>query len=344
MVQGRLKCPGSNSRYGSPRAAGLRAIGLFVFAALAALAAAAHSVHHLDEGHEHGNDDAPDDDGQEDDHDGFEQGGHGRHGVIHLLVVVLGDLQEHFRQGAGLFADVHHADDHGREDAGSFERRSDGFALFDTLMDGVDGVGDDDIAGGFFDNGEGLEDGNAAADERAEGTGKARDGDLADDRADDGHLEFELVKGVAAKLGADEKHEGDDQHGYHTDGDNGVVLDCVADGEHEAGEGGELGAFQHAGEHFLELGNDIYHQNAKDGNGDEEHGDGVKHGRDDLALDLLGLLHEFRQAVKHDFEDTAQFSRLDHVDEEPVENFGMLGQALGEGAATLDCHCQLADN
>ena len=179
---------------------------------------AADPVHQSDEGQEHGNDDAADDDGQEDNHDRLEQRGHGRDGVIDFVVVVVGDLEQHFRQGAGLFADVHHADDHGGKDAGSFEGGGDGFALFDTLVDGVDGVGDDDVAGGFFDDGQGLEDGDAAADEGAEGAGKAGDGDLADDGPDRGHLELELVPGMAAELGADEKHEDDHEHGYAGDG------------------------------------------------------------------------------------------------------------------------------
>ncbi len=70
--------------------------------------------------------------------------------------------------------------------------------------------------------------------------------------------------------------------------------------------------------------------------GDDHHRDGIKHGRDDLAFDLLGLFHELGQAVQHDFEHAAQFARLDHVDEQAVEDFGMLGQRLGEGAAAFD--------
>ena len=97
-----------------------------------------------------------------------------------------------------MLADVHHADDHGWEDAGGFEGGGDGFALFDAFVDLVDGIADDDVAGGFFDDGQSLQDGDAAADQGAEGAGKARDGNLADDRPDDGHLEFELVKGMAA--------------------------------------------------------------------------------------------------------------------------------------------------
>ena len=322
--------------------AGHSAIGLILVTLAAALAA--DPVHQLDEGQEHGDDDAADDDGQEDDHDRFEQRGHGRDGVIHLVVVVVGDLEQHFRQGAGLLADVHHADDHGREDAGGFEGGGDGFALLDALVDGADGVADDDVAGGFLDDGQGLEDGHAAADQGAEGAGEAGDGDLADDGPDDGHLELELVPDVAAELGADEEHEEDDEHGDADDGIDEVVLDRVADGQHEAGEGGQWAAFQHAGEHLLELGNDIDHQDGQDAGGHDQHGDRVEHGGDDLALDLLGLLHELGEAVQHDFQHAAQLAGLDHVDEEPVEDLGMLGQALGEGAAAFDGHGQLADD
>ena len=46
---------------------------------------------------------------------GSKQGGHGSDGIVHFFLVIVGDAQEHFRQGAGLFADVHHADDHGRK-------------------------------------------------------------------------------------------------------------------------------------------------------------------------------------------------------------------------------------
>src|SRR4029077_9178797 len=150
---------------------------------------AAHAVHQVDEGQEHGDDDAADDDGQKDDHDGFEQGGHGRDGVIDLIVVVVGNLEKHFGQGAGLLADIDHRDDHGGEDARGLEGRGDGFTLFDALMDGSDGVADDDIAGGFFDDVERLQDGNAAADQSSQGAAEAGDGHLGDDGTDHGHLE-----------------------------------------------------------------------------------------------------------------------------------------------------------
>src|SRR5208282_620822 len=224
------------------------------------LSVAADPVHQRDEGKKHGNDDTSDDDGQEDNHDRLQERGHGCHRVIHFVVVVIRDFEEHFREGAGLFADVHHADDHGGEDAGSFERGGDGFTLFDTLMDFADGFADDDIAGGLFDDGQGLQDGHTAADEGAERARKAGDSDLANDRPDDGHLEFKLVKGTAAELGADEEQKHDHERGYAAHRINEVVLDYIADAEHQAGEGRQGLAFQHAGEHILELGNDIRHQ------------------------------------------------------------------------------------
>src|SRR5579864_2882586 len=99
-----------------------------------AAAGVADAVHEVDEGHEHGDDNTADDDGQEDDHDRFEQGSHGGDGIIDFIVVVIGYLEKHFGQGAGLLADIDHADDHWWEDAGGLEGGGNGFALFDAFM------------------------------------------------------------------------------------------------------------------------------------------------------------------------------------------------------------------
>src|SRR5271154_7149590 len=150
-------------------------------------------VNHGNQRQEHRNHNAADNHGQKNNHDGFEQGSHGGHGVVHFFVVVVGDLQKHFRHGTGLFAHVHHADDHRRKNAGGFERRGDGFAFLDAFVDFDNGVADDDIAGGFLHNRKRLQNGDAAADERAERSRETRDGDFADDRAERGHLEFEFI-------------------------------------------------------------------------------------------------------------------------------------------------------
>ena len=88
----------------------------------------------------------------------------------------------------------------GGKRSGGFERRGDGFAFFDAFMDGVNGVADDDVAGGFFDDGQRLQNRHAAADQSAERAGEAGDGDFADDRAEHGHFKFELVKDAPAEL------------------------------------------------------------------------------------------------------------------------------------------------
>jgi len=67
-----------------------------------------------------------------------------------LLIVVIGNLQEHFGQGAGLFTDVHHADNHRRKYARGLERRRNSLAFFDALVDGANGVADNDVAGRFL--------------------------------------------------------------------------------------------------------------------------------------------------------------------------------------------------
>jgi len=48
----------------------------------------------------------------------------------HFLVVVIGNLEQHFGQRAGLIADVHHAADHPGKDAGGLEGCRDRFASF----------------------------------------------------------------------------------------------------------------------------------------------------------------------------------------------------------------------
>src|SRR5207245_8408142 len=133
------------------------------------------------------------DNGQEHNHDRLEQGSHSGDGVINLFVVVIGNLEQHFGQSAGLFTDIDHADNHGRKDAGSFQRGGDGFTLFDALMHVIDRIADDDISGSFFDDSQRLQDGHAAADERAQCARKTGDGDFVYDGANNQHFQFELV-------------------------------------------------------------------------------------------------------------------------------------------------------
>ena len=124
-----------------------------------------------------------------------------------------------------------------------------------------------------------------------------------------------------------------------------VQPDGIADTQNNLGEFRQLPALgQSAGKDLLELGNDHHQENAHDGGGNDQNGAGIEHGGDDFAFDLLGLFHEFGQAAEHDFEDAADFTGFDHVDEEAVENLGVLGQGLGEGAASFDGGPQVAQD
>src|SRR6266851_3192864 len=126
------------------------------------------------------------------------------------------------------------------------ESVKEGETITDAFMDFVDGIADDDIAGGFFDNGQGLQDGHAAADQGAEGTGESGNGDFADYGADGGHLELKFVPGVAAEFCALEQRKENEENGDTCGSIEDVLLDHLADAHHQTGKGRELGPFQHA--------------------------------------------------------------------------------------------------
>ncbi len=160
-----------------------------------------------------------------------------------------------------------------------------------------------------------------------------------------GTISLNLSQSFASELEADENVENDD------DGENlehcasDMVLDGLADAEDELGEAGQfLAVAQGAFKDFLELRNNHDHQNAHDGGGHDHDGAGIEHGGDDFALDLLGLFHEFGEALEHHFQHAADFAGFDHVDEETIKDLGMLGQRLGEGAAAFDGNGQIAQN
>ena len=82
----------------------------------------------------HRNDNAAYNDCQEDNHHRFKKRSQRGHSIFHLLVAVVGDFHEHFRERAGLFAHVHHAADHGRENPRSLERVGDRSAFLHVVM------------------------------------------------------------------------------------------------------------------------------------------------------------------------------------------------------------------
>ena len=97
------------------------------------------------------------------------------------------------------------------------------------------------------------------------------------------------------------------------------------------------------GEHFLELRHDENHQEDQDGDGDEHDDHRIDHRGNDLVFQLLGLFLVFGETVEDDFEHTAEFAGLDHVDVELVEDLRVLGERLGEGGTALDVFGERAD-
>ena len=123
------------------------------------------------------------------------------------------------------------------------------------------GLGNDDIAGGFLDNGEGLKNGDAAADEGAEGAREAGDGDLGEDGTEDGDFEFELVEESAAEFGVNGDLKKDDENDNAKAGPADVQADGIADSQDNEGELREgLSVAEAAGKDLLELGNDDDHR------------------------------------------------------------------------------------
>src|SRR6185436_16850729 len=211
-------------------------------------------------------------------------------------------------------------------------------------MDGAHGGSHDDVAGGFLDDGQGLENGHAATDQSAQGAGKSRNGDLADHRAQHRHVQFELVEHTPPKTGADKRDEGSDGHDDANRRHNKVAGDGVADAQHEPGEGREILARKHVLEDLLELGHHKNHQHGQDDNRHRNDGAGIEHGGDDLAFDLLGFFHELGQTREHDFQHATQFAGFHHVDKKAVKNLGMLSEGFGKGAAAFDRDTEFADD
>jgi len=109
-------------------------------------------------------------------------------------------------------------------------------------MDHAHGVADDDVAGGFLDDGQGLQNRHTAADERAQSAGEARDGHFAHDGAEDRDDEFKLSQSLRPNFKADEDIENDDNRKNFQQGPHDMVFDGGADVEDETGEAGQLSA------------------------------------------------------------------------------------------------------
>ena len=88
--------------------------------------------------------------------------------------------------------------------------------------------------------------------------------------------------------------------------------------------------------HLVKRRHDFEHDKGQNTAGHDDDDDGIDHGTLDLLLERLGSLHEVGQTLQNDFQRTARFARLDHVDVKAAEHFGMPGQGLRKGGTAFD--------
>src|SRR5437867_1998095 len=288
----------------------------------------------------HRDDEATDHHAEEDDHDGFQQRRERGDRGVDLVVVEVGDLRQHLVEGAGVLADADHVHDHGREDRAALERLGQRAARRDGGAGLHDGALDDSVAGRASRDEEPLEDGNAGRDERAQRPGEPGDRDLADQHAEDRHLEQEGVDHVAALVGVVVALDPVDDAGAHADHQQDVALRELRDEHDDLGRQRELRA--QALEHLGERRDDEDHHEHDDQQRHADDRDRVDHRSLDLALQLGGLLDVAGQALEDDVEHTARLTDLEHVGEEVVEDLRVLPERLGKGGAALDLAGDLA--
>src|SRR5205814_8610751 len=142
---------------------------LFVESRLSLLLQALNDADERQEERDH---DLADDERKKYNHDRLECRSHGRDRVVHFVVVNVCDFQKHLGQLTGFFADIDHADDHGWKCSAGFKRLNDRLAFLDALVHLANRARDHHVPGGFPGNVKGLQDWNAAADERSQSSRK----------------------------------------------------------------------------------------------------------------------------------------------------------------------------
>ena len=81
--------------------------------------------------------------------------------------------------------------------------------------------------------------------------------------------------------------------------------------------------------------NDEDEEEGHDRDREDHDDDRIDHRGDDLVLDLLGLLLEFRQTREHELEDAAKLAGAHHVHVEIVEDSRMLREPFRKRAPAL---------
>ena len=204
-------------------------------------------------------------------------------------------------------------------------------------MDALVGVRDHRVPGRVAHDVERLQDRDARLHQRAERARRAPDRRLADELAEAGDLELDPVEEQVAPLRlVDHPAEEDQHHDAHGERDR-VVDEVVSDVDDEPRHGRHLRVLaQHVDEELLELRDDRDHHEAREAERDAEDNDRVGHRRLHLALDLLRLLEELREARERDLERAGGLAGLRHVHVQVVEDLRVLRERVRERRAALD--------
>src|SRR5580658_10799244 len=283
----------------------------------------------------HGNDDAADNHAQDDDHDGLHGGQQVFHGRVHFILVEVRDFLEHGIHRAGLFADADHLGNHAGKHAGVLQRIDERAARFDGFARLDDGALDDSVAGSARGDVQALQDGHAAGDQGAEGAGKARDGDLSHQWADQRNLKNHGVNRHAtlrrAVPGFHGDHASDAEHG---DDEAVDAADKFAHLNDDAR--GQRQVHAQAVEELSENRDDFPQQQDDDAAGDAEDGDRIDHRGLHGALQLDVLFDVAGEPLQNGVENTARLSGFHHVVVERVEDLVVLLHGGGKSGATFD--------
>src|SRR3954447_25243546 len=261
---------------------------------------------------------------------------------VDLVLVEVGDLAEHLLELSGLLADLHHLAHHRREDRVVDERLRDRDAFADLRTNVAERLLDHPVPRTLAGDLEGLDDVHTRGDESRERAREPRHRHL-EDHGPDLHrdLQLELIPLLTAGVGLLVLAQPEDQRTQ--DGEDDVVLLAQQIGDVDD-------VLRQCRKLTSELAEDLHedrheeHEQAGEHQGrEDEHHRRIEHRSLDAAFDLCGLLDLVRDAIEDLVQDSRGLTRLDHRDEEAVEDLRMAAHRLREEEATLDAGAQLWD-
>ena len=207
---------------------------------------------------------------------------------------------------------------------------------------GLNGLFHDDVADRLGDNLQHLQDRHAAADERGQRAGEARQANLVGDDAEDGHADAVRVPELPADRGLDEMKPAVNSAAQGQQAQDEVPLHEIADMDQVERRRGQCGI--EVGKNLAEDRHDFHQQ--KDGDQDGHDGDDgrVHDGGLNLFAQPGGILQIDRQPAENLSQQTAPFASRHHASVKPAEHLGMFLQRLGQAVAAFDPRANVADD